>query len=203
MTNFVPPTNTLIFVEGIGTSGTTVRLNNEGFDSEITNVTWVTIESEPASPLFLPLTGLTLSWVNDTFTFACLFDTWFSRRTTYNTEEGVVGLNMTYKYDNQVSRPMDLPEVFYATHKVESPPIFLTLTFTVEATERTSAIPEQPPIEEGGEPIPAVPAGPWLPVTYSWSCRVNHDYDANITAVRYAVDRGDNLKRYLAGGGNA
>jgi len=199
MSNFVPPTNTLIFEEGVGTSGTSVQLNNSGFDSEVIGVTWSVIESEPASPLVLPLTGLTVTWATNTFTFSGLFDTWFSRRTTYNTEEGIVNSNMTYKYDNQVAKPIDLPEVFYAVHKVESPPTFLTLTFAVQARERTSAVPSS---TVDGVTTPAVPAGDWVTSTYNWSCKVNHNNNANITAVRYAVDRGENVKRYLASGGN-
>lgn len=190
---FAPESGTLIFVEGVGTPGTTVTWVSELSTLEITEVTWDVINSDPEASPLEEFTGLDVTWLGSSFTFASTFATWFSRRTTFVNEEGVVGLNMTYSFDNQVARPSLLPPEYLAAHRVESPPRFLTLVFTIVGVETTLGT--EGGTGPGGEIIPPVP-----PVSGSyeqeWTCIVQSNYDANITAVRYAVENSDGYKRY-------
>jgi hypothetical protein len=181
---FDPETDTLIFEEGTGTPGTTVTWTTT--DLVIEEVTVDVINPDPdASPLE-ELEGLVITWDGPSFTFNATFATWFSRRTTFVKEEGVIGQNITYSFSNQVARPNLLPESFYGVHKVESPPRFLTLVFTVIGTETVSTEGEE------GEP-PTSSSGPF---EGEWTCTVRHDYGANIIAVRDAVEKGDAYKIY-------
>jgi hypothetical protein len=193
---FNPLSNTLILQEGVGTGpgGTTVTWEDPLSILEITDVTWDVVSSDPeASPL--KELSMDLEWDGPSFTFTETFATWFSRRTTYVKEEGVVGLNMTYSFDNQVARPTLLPETFLATHRVENPPRFLTLTFTVigELTTITPEVPEDPEVPGSGSPGSSTTSD----FNEQWSCTIQHNYDANIVAVRYAVENSDSYKRNL------
>jgi hypothetical protein len=183
---FVPETDTLIFTEGIGTPGTTVEWTAS--ELLIEDVQLEVINPDPDSSPLEELTGLTITFSGASFTFAATFATWFSRRVTFVVEEGVVDNNMTYSFNNQVSRPSLLPDSFYAAHRVESPPPFLTLVFTITGTETTVVEGD----EEGGIP-PSSTSGPF---EEQWVCTVRHDYGANIIAVREAVQKGDAFKRY-------
>lgn len=171
-----PLSNTLVLKEGVGTAGTTVAWTGTS-TLTISSVTWNVTNPDPSASPLNELTGLSLSWGGSSFTFAGNFATWFSRRTTYVKEEGVVKSNMTYSANNQVNRPTLLPELFYGVHTVENPPRYLTLTFTVIGEEEDTLI--------------------VTPFVDQWSCQIQHDYDANIVAVRYAVDQGSNYKHYL------
>jgi hypothetical protein len=185
---FEPATNTLVFTEGVGTPGTTVAWAGEDSTLEITNVSLNVSSLDPnSSPLSEPLTGFTLIWSGSSFTFSSLFNTWFSRRTTFVKEEGIVEGNMTYSFNNQVDRPFDLPPSFYAAHRIESPPGSLQLSFIVDGILSPLAPPEN---GEGGG------GGPSGPTQIIWQCTVRSNYDANITGVRYAVEQGEAFKRY-------
>lgn len=181
--SFLPETNTLIFTEGIGTPGTTV----EWIASEllIDNVEVEIVNPDPnASPLE-ELSGITITFSDATFTFASTFNNLFSRRVTFVQEEGFVDGNMTYSFNNQVLKSSLLPDSFFAAHKVESPPGSITLIFTITGTET---------VVEDGEEGTSTPST--FPYEEQWTCTIQHDYDANIIAVREAVQKGDAFKRH-------
>lgn len=184
---FEPETDTLTFTEGIGTPGTTVEWVDGDSTLEIEDVEVEVINLDPtASPLDPFLTGLTVSFSDNSFTFSGLFDTWFSRRVTFVREEGVVNGIMTYSFNNQVSNPRDLPPSFYGAHRVESAAAALTLAFTVIGKLTTTA-----DDGEGGAPTTSTDT-----VELLWNCTIISNYDSNITAVRFAVEQGDAFKRY-------
>lgn len=184
---FVPETNTLILSESDGVTNTTVVWTSES-ELSIDSVQLEVSNPDPDSSPLEELTPLTITFSGGSFTFTGEFTTWFSRRVTFVVEEGVIDKNMTYSFNNQVSKPSLLPDSFYAAHRVESPPAFLTLTFTITGTETI--------IVEGDDELGIPPTSKSSPFEEQWVCTVRHDYDANIVAVREAVQKGDAFKRY-------
>lgn len=192
---FEPASGTLTFEEGVGTAGTTVMWADPSATLEIEEVTLEVINTDPnSSPLGEPLTGFTLTWSGDSFTFGGTFSTWFSRTTTFVKEEGIVEGKMTYSFNNQVSKPADLPPSFFAAYKIESPPGSLTLVFTITGV-LTASVPPVEEGEEGGE-SGGGEEGPSGPVELEWECEVQSNYNSNIAGVRYAVEQGSAFKRY-------
>lgn len=175
---WIPLSNTQVYQEGVFITQA-VQWVDEINSLNITNVEWDYIPSEIASPLEEPLSGVDVTWSGDTFTFASDFTEWFSRRSHFVTEAGIVNGNMTYVFDNTVPRPYELPDDALATYRVESPPRFITVFFTI-----TGILRDDVTLEE-------------VPFLDTWTCQVNHDYDANITGVRYAVENSVGYQRYL------
>lgn len=171
-----PLSNTLILKEGVGTgpNGTSVFWSGTTTRT-IGNVTYASTSSIPFQ--------MDVTWVDNSFKFTATFIDAFKRGIHYITEEGIIDQNMSYSKDNYVGNYTQLPSNFYSAYKIESPdPYTITIVFTITGQE----------------------TDPELLTTTSftdnWSCVVEHDYDANIAAVQYAISGSDALKRYLEKG---
>jgi len=168
-----PLSDTLILKEGVGTgpNGTSVFWSGTTTRT-IGNVTYASTSSIPFQ--------MDVTWVDNSFKFTATFIDAFKRGIHYITEEGIINQNMSYLKDNYVGNYTQLPSNFYSAYKIESPdPYTITIVFTITGQE----------------------TNPELLTTTSftdnWSCVVEHDYDANMVAVQYAISDSDALKRYL------
>lgn len=173
-----PLSNILRLQEGIGTGPNGITVSWSGTSTR--NIQNVTYTSNSGMPIEMSVT-----WGGSSFNFKSTFVTIFKRGIHYVTEEGIVGQNMTYEDGNYVGNYTLLPDNFYAAYIIESPnPSIVTLTFTITGQETTESE------GEGGG------TGTTAPFVDIWSCFVEHDYDANIVAVKYAISKSDALKRY-------
>jgi hypothetical protein len=187
-----PSSNSIILIEGVGTgaSGTIVTWSSGVATRVISSVVWsYTNPDQAISPIILQPSDLILEWAGSSFKFISTFNTWFSRKTTFISEKGEVDGIMIYSEPKVVQNPIELPDDTFAAYIIDSPPRYIDLFFAISGTE----IPIDP------EDILATPSS----FTDIWQCRVQHDYDANITAVRTAVNKGINLNRYITQGGTA
>ena len=171
-----PLSNTLILKEGIGTgpNGTSVSWSGST-NRTIQNVTYTSTSSIPFQ--------MNLIWDGSSFEFTATFVDIFKRGIHFVTEDGIINQNMSYSKNNYVGNYTLLPSNFYSAYKIESPnPYTITITFTVAGEET--------------DPVLMTISN----FTDSWTCTVEHDYDANMSAVQYAISNSDALKRYLEKG---
>jgi len=168
-----PLSNTLRLKEGIGTGSNGAIVSWSGSTTRtIQNVTYSSSSGIPFQ--------MNVSWVGSSFKFIATFIDAFKRGIHFITEEGIIDQNMSYSKDNYVGNYTLLPSNFYSAYRIESPdPYTITIVFTITGQE----------------------TDPELMSTTSfvdnWLCVVEHDYDANMTAVQYAISGSDALKRYL------
>lgn len=168
-----PLSDTLILKEGVGTGSNGTSVFWSGTTTRtIGNVTYASTSSIPFQ--------MDVTWVGSSFKFTATFIDAFKRGIHYITEEGIIDQNMSYSKDNYVGNYTLLPSNFYSAYKIESPdPYTITIVFTITGQE----------------------TDPELLTTTSfvdnWLCTVEHDYDANMAAVQYAISGSDALKRHL------
>lgn len=171
-----PLSNTLILKEGVGTGSNGISVSWAGTTTRtINNVTYTSNSGIPFQ--------MDVAWNGSSFKFIATFVDAFKRGIHFVTEEGIVGKNMTYSKENYVGNYTLLPPEFYSAYKIESPnPYIITIMFTITGEEKDTVLLTT------------------TDFTDTWSCSVEHDYDANMAAVKYAISNSDALKRYLEKG---
>lgn len=120
---FDPPSSTIIFSEGIGTSGTTVSITDD-LGGPV-NISSVVCSEQPSD--------LNISIGASQFTFSSLFDDVMNRQIRYTTR------GSTSNVYGSVSKLSDLPAK-YDVHHVSSPPDSKTIGFTVTLNSQGSQV---------------------------------------------------------------